>query len=77
MVANPDLTLLWWADGDAGGQAKIWKDIQANGVKTIFLATDMPPTTFASGEGWYLCWLSRSGHFCRRVVECNTYGHAE
>lgn len=45
MVANPDLTLVWWADGDAGGQAQTWKEIQDNGSKAIFLATDMPPTT--------------------------------
>lgn len=45
MVAHPDLTLVWWADGDAGNQAQNWKDKQAQGLKTMFLATDMPPTT--------------------------------
>lgn len=45
LIANPDLTLLWWADGAAGIQAQIWKDKQDQGVKTIFLATDMPQAT--------------------------------
>ena len=45
LATNPDLTLLWFADGGAGQQAQLWKDKQANGVKTLFLATDMPPAT--------------------------------
>lgn len=45
MVAHPDLTLLWFADGGAGQQVQTWKDKQASGVKTLFLATDMPPAT--------------------------------
>lgn len=45
MTANPDLTLLWWADGAAGIQAQAWKEKVAAGTKTIFLATDMPPAT--------------------------------
>lgn len=45
MIANPDLTLLWWADGAAGIQAQLWKEKQELGVKTMFLATDMPPAT--------------------------------
>ena len=45
MVANPDLTLLWFCDGGSGQQAELWKDKQANGVKTMFLAMDTPPAT--------------------------------
>lgn len=45
MTAHPDLSLLWFADGGAGQQAQNWKDKQAQGVKTLFLATDMPPAT--------------------------------
>ena len=45
LVAHPDLSLLWFADGGAGQQAQTWKDKQAQGVKTLFLATDMPPAT--------------------------------
>lgn len=45
LVAHPELTLLWFADGGAGQQAGLWKDKQAQGVKTMFLATDMPPAT--------------------------------
>jgi len=45
LIAHPDLTLLWWADGAAGVQAGLWKDKQAQGVKTLFLATDMPQAT--------------------------------
>lgn len=42
MVANPDLTLLWFCDGGAGQQVQTWKDMQ---TKTMFLAMDMPPAT--------------------------------
>lgn len=45
LVAHPDLSLLWFADGGAGQQVQTWKDKQAAGVKTLFLATDMPPAT--------------------------------
>lgn len=45
LVAHPDLTLLWFADGGAGQQSQVWKDKQSQGVKTLFLATDMPPAT--------------------------------
>lgn len=45
LVAHPKLTLLWFADGGAGQQVQTWKDKQAAGVKTMFLATDMPPAT--------------------------------
>jgi len=45
MVANPDLTLLWFCDGGAGQQVQTWKDMQASGTKTMFLAMDMPPAT--------------------------------
>ena len=45
VVANPDLTLLWFCDGGSGQQAELWKDKQANGIKTLFLAMDMPPAT--------------------------------
>ena len=45
MVTHPDLSLLWFADGGAGAQAQNWKEKQAQGVKTLFLAMDMPPAT--------------------------------
>lgn len=45
LVAHPDLSLLWFADGGAGQQVQTWKDHQASGTKTLFLATDMPPAT--------------------------------
>lgn len=45
MVANPELSLLWFCDGGAGQQVQTWKDKQASGVKTLFLAMDMPPAT--------------------------------
>jgi ribose transport system substrate-binding protein len=48
MVAHPDLTLLWFCDGGAGQQVQTWKDIQAGGSKTMFLAMDMPPSTLAA-----------------------------
>lgn len=55
MIANPDLTLLWWADGAAGIQAQLWKEKQELGVKTMFLATDMPPATLqAVKDGIYV-----------------------
>ena len=45
LVANPDLTLLWWADGDASNIVQVWKDKQTAGSKVLLLATDMPPVT--------------------------------
>jgi len=45
LVANPDLSLIWFADGLAGQMAEVWKTKQAQGVKALFLATDMPPAT--------------------------------
>lgn len=45
MIANPDLTLLWFCDGGAGQQVQNWKEKQEAGVKTMFLAMDMPPAT--------------------------------
>lgn len=55
LVAYPDLSLLWFADGAAGQQAQLWKDKQATGLKTLFLATDMPPITLdAVKEGIFI-----------------------
>ncbi len=55
VVANPDLTLLWFCDGGAGQQVEVWKDKQAHGVKTLFLAMDMPPATLqAVKEGVFV-----------------------
>jgi ABC-type sugar transport system substrate-binding protein len=45
MVAHPDLGLLWFADGGAGLMAQPFKEKQAAGTKTLFLATDMPEAT--------------------------------
>jgi ribose transport system substrate-binding protein len=45
LVANPDLTLFWFADGDASNLVQLWKEKQDLGVKTMFLAMDMPPVT--------------------------------
>lgn len=45
MVANPDLTLLWFCDGGSGQQVQNWKEKQDKGTKTMFLAMDMPPAT--------------------------------
>lgn len=46
LVANPDMTLIYFADGSGGQQAQNWKDKQADpNFKTMFLATDSPPLT--------------------------------
>ena len=45
LVAHPDLTLIWWADGAAGQMAQPIKERQAAGLTTLFLATDMPDST--------------------------------
>lgn len=45
LVAHPDLTLLWWADGLSGQMAQPWKERQGTGAKAMFLATDMPDAT--------------------------------
>lgn len=55
LIAHPDLTLLWFADGGAGQQVQLWKDKQAQGTKTMFLAMDMPPATLqAVKEGIFI-----------------------
>lgn len=55
MIAHPDLTLLWFCDGGSGQQVQTWKDIQAGGSKTMFLAMDMPPATLAAvKDGTYI-----------------------
>jgi ribose transport system substrate-binding protein len=55
MVANPDLTLLWFCDGGASQQVQNWKEKQEAGVKTMFLAMDMPPSTLqAVKDGIYI-----------------------
>jgi len=43
LVANPDMTLFWYADGLSGQLAPYWKDRQELGSEVMFLATDMPP----------------------------------
>lgn len=45
LVAHPDLALLWFADGGAGQQVQTWKEKQEQGLKTLFLAMDMPEAT--------------------------------
>ena len=40
-IANPDVTLIWWADGVAGQLVEVWKEIKESGSKTLFLGTDM------------------------------------
>ena len=45
LIANPDLDLLWWADGLAGQMSQPWKERQELGTKTMLLATDMPDAT--------------------------------
>jgi ABC-type sugar transport system substrate-binding protein len=45
LVANPGLSLVWFADGLAGQMSEVWKTKQAQGITTLFLATDMPPAT--------------------------------
>jgi ribose transport system substrate-binding protein len=44
-ASHPDATLIWFADGGSGQQAQNWKDKQAAGLTTKFLATDMPDAT--------------------------------
>jgi ribose transport system substrate-binding protein len=45
LVANPDMDVMWFADGLAGQMSQLWAEKQATGVKTKFIATDMPPAT--------------------------------
>jgi len=55
VVAYPDLTLLWFADGTSSQMVQNWKDKQAQGIKTLFLAMDMPPSTLeAVRDGVYV-----------------------
>ena len=43
LVAHPDLSLLYFADGAANNTIGTWKEKQASGLKTLFLGSDMPP----------------------------------
>lgn len=55
LAKNPDLDLLWWADGTSSQMVKPWQEKQAQGVKTKFLAMDMPPPTLqAVKDGIYI-----------------------
>jgi ABC-type sugar transport system substrate-binding protein len=45
LVAHPDMSLLYFADGSGGQQAQNWSEKQAQGLETMFLATDSPPLT--------------------------------
>ena len=47
-AAHPDMTLLWWTEGAAGQMVQPWKEKQQAGVKTLFLATDIPEATLAA-----------------------------
>ena len=76
IVANPDLTLLWWADGDAGGQAQLWKDIQDLGIKTIFLATDMPPLHFQAVKDGIFAGSVGQDTFAEELWSVILIGHA-
>jgi ABC-type sugar transport system substrate-binding protein len=40
LAANPDLSLIYFADGSGGQQGQNWLDKQAQGVKTMLLVTD-------------------------------------
>lgn len=43
MVAHPDLTLLWYADGSSNNSIGPWRERVQAGGKTLFLGSDMPP----------------------------------
>jgi len=43
MIAHPDLSLLWFADGAANNTIGPWKERIEAGTKTLFLGSDMPP----------------------------------
>ncbi len=45
VIAHPDMVLIYFADGGGGQQAQNWKEKQAQGLETMFLATDSPPMT--------------------------------
>jgi ABC-type sugar transport system substrate-binding protein len=45
LVANPDLSLVWFCDGGSGQQVQNWKEKQDKGIETMLLAMDMPPAT--------------------------------
>jgi ABC-type sugar transport system substrate-binding protein len=43
MIAHPDLSLIWFADGAANDTIGPWKERIQAGTKTLFLGSDMPP----------------------------------
>jgi ABC-type sugar transport system substrate-binding protein len=42
MIAHPDLTLLWFADGSSNKEIGPWRERIQAGSKTLFLGADMP-----------------------------------
>lgn len=42
MITHPDLSLLWWSDGNASYMIQSWKEKVDAGLGTLFLGTDMP-----------------------------------
>jgi ribose transport system substrate-binding protein len=59
--AHPDLTLLWWSEGAAGQMVQPWKEKIQAGLKTLFLATDMPPATLqAVKDGTFIGTLGQN-----------------
>lgn len=59
-AAHPDLTLLWWSEGAAGQMVQPWKEKQQAGVKTLFLATDMPDATLeAVKDGTFIATMGQ------------------
>jgi len=64
LVAHPELTLIWAADGVSGQLSQVWKDKQDAGVKTLLLATDMPPATLqAVKDGVFVGTVGQDTYF--------------
>ncbi len=59
MVAHPNLSLLWFADGAAAQTVGPWKERKQAGTKTLFLGADMPPAALdAVKDG---TWIASMG----------------
>lgn len=59
LLANPDMSLLWFVDGAAGEVTQSWKEHQQAGTKTLFLGTDMQPNALAAVKDG--SWIASMG----------------
>lgn len=59
MIAHPDLSLLYFADGAANNVIGPWKERMKDGGETLFLGSDMPPAALEAVQDG--TWIGSMG----------------